>query len=182
MTALAPALHAIDPTLTASPKVNGSIFRIHRDTRFSKDKRPFKEELGFRFPAAGPKGEVSGFMLRIRPDLVGIGVGIWAFERPALVRFRAAVAEEASGAPLAGLLDGLAVNGCSTHGAQLKRVPRPHPPEHPRGDLLRLKGLVAGLDEPLPPSLATPAFVDWVATRLARLAPLHAWLMAHVAE
>jgi uncharacterized protein (TIGR02453 family) len=179
--AMADGMRALDPSLRVEPKVNGSIFRINRDTRFSKDKRPYKTEFSFRFPAAGPKGEVSGFMMRIRPDMVGLACGIWGFEKPALQRFRESVADDVSGPTLTEILESFRVNGCDFLADSYKRVPAPWPKDHPRAHLLKMKGLIAGSDSDVPPNIDSAGFVDWCVEGFGRLAPLHEWLSAHVA-
>jgi uncharacterized protein (TIGR02453 family) len=177
--AIAPALERLDPEVRAEPRVNGSIFRINRDTRFTKDKRPYKEELAFRFPTGSKEDGNSGFFMRIRPELVGFATGVWAFPKPALARFQAAVADDAKGTALAELMDGLKVNGCAFTADAYKRVPKPWAQDHPRAELLRMKGLIGGIEHPPPASLSTPEFVDWCARQLAELEPLHAWLRAN---
>lgn len=174
--AIAPGIHAIDPELDASPKVGGAIFRLHRDTRFSKDKRPFKEELAFRFAA---DGAASGLFLRLRPGLVGFAAGCWTFEPPQLARFRAAVAAE-SGAALDERVQTLGKSGCGYESQPLKRVPAPWPAEHPRAHLLKARGLIVGVDRPIPDSFASPAFADWCLARLEEVAPVHQWLRENV--
>jgi hypothetical protein len=66
--AAAPGLATIVPGITAEPRVLGSIFRIHRDTRFSTDKRPYKDHLDFWFWQGARKTAVSGLFLRVSPD------------------------------------------------------------------------------------------------------------------
>ena len=69
------ALLELDPNIEAQPKVNGSIFRINRDTRFSKEKTPYKDHLDFWFWQGQRKGAVSGYFMRVSPTSIGIGVG-----------------------------------------------------------------------------------------------------------
>ena len=60
-------LQSIAP-VAAEPRVNGSIFWINRDIRFSKDKTPYKDHLDFWFWEGSRKTAPSGFFLRISPD------------------------------------------------------------------------------------------------------------------
>ena len=69
------ALVDLAPEIEAQPRVNGSIFRVNRDIRFSKDKRPYKDHRDFWFWEGQRKQAVSGFFMRITPDALGIGVG-----------------------------------------------------------------------------------------------------------
>ena len=73
--AVAPELERIAPRVCAEPRVLGSIFRINRDTRFSRDKRPYKEHLDLWFWEGERRTARSGFYLRVTPELVGIGAG-----------------------------------------------------------------------------------------------------------
>ncbi len=69
--AMAPGLKKISKTLNAEPKVNGSIFRINRDVRFSKDKRPYKTTLDLWFWEGEKRGwEAPGMFLRLTPTHV----------------------------------------------------------------------------------------------------------------
>ena len=180
MEAIGPRLQGLDPDLGYEPKVNGSLFRINRDTRFSQDKRPYKSELGFRFWAGTDrKAPRSSLFMRITPAFVGFGAGVWMFEPPALTTYRQAVGG-APGAELAAAMTGLNDHGCRVYGEGLKRVPAAWPQDHPRADLLKRKGLVVGLDEAHPAELTTPGVVDWCVARFERMLPVHRWLEAHV--
>src|SRR3954447_22394621 len=100
--ALGEQLHArIAPGLRAEPRVNGSILRINRDTRFTSDKRPYKEHLDFWFwEGDGPSRERPGLFIRLRPETVQLGAGMHHFERPVLEAYRAAVGDERTGRAL----------------------------------------------------------------------------------
>ena len=69
--AVGEALVDIAPRIEAQPRVNGSIFRVNRNIRFSKDKRPYKEHLDFWFWEGERKRAVSGFFMRITPHRAG---------------------------------------------------------------------------------------------------------------
>lgn len=67
--AIGPGLKKISKAINAEPQVNGSIFRINRDVRFSKDKRPYKTTLDLWFWEGEKRGwEAPGFYLRLKPD------------------------------------------------------------------------------------------------------------------
>jgi hypothetical protein len=80
---IAPALEDLVPGIATEPRVNGSIFRIKRDTRFSKDKTPYKDHLDFWFWAGDRRTALSGLFLRIAPDAVIVGAGAHGFDPPA---------------------------------------------------------------------------------------------------
>ena len=79
ITAIAPHLKRISPHYKADPKPHGgSMFRIYRDTRFSKDKTPYKTHAACHFRhAAGRDAHAPGFYLHIETDQVSFGGGIW---------------------------------------------------------------------------------------------------------
>jgi uncharacterized protein (TIGR02453 family) len=74
-----PLLQKISPHFRADPrKVGGSLFRIHRDVRFSKDKSPYKTYTGIQFRhKAGKDAHAPGFYLHLQPGSCFAGVGIW---------------------------------------------------------------------------------------------------------
>jgi uncharacterized protein (TIGR02453 family) len=92
--AMADKLDKFDPAIEATPKVNRSIRRINRDTRFSKDKRPYKNHFDFYFPHSGFKDR-PGYWLRITPKQIGIGAGLHSFDDKVLAKWRKAVAADA---------------------------------------------------------------------------------------
>ena len=159
--------------------VNGSILRINRDTRFSADKRPYKEHIDvWLWEGEGPSRERPGYFMRLRPATVTVGVGMHRFERPVLEAYRAAVGEERSGRELedalarATELPGVTVGG----GDAYKRVPREFAADHPRADLLRHGALYVSGDWELPAEASHHSFVGWVADRLEHMAPVERWL------
>ena len=77
--AMAPRLAKISPHFIASPKkVGGSLMRVYRDVRFSKDKTPYKTNIGIQFRhSAGKDVHAPGFYMHIEPSQVFIAAGIW---------------------------------------------------------------------------------------------------------
>ena len=90
----------LSPNIQAEPRVNGSIFRINRDIRFSKDKTPYKTTLDIWFWEGVRREAVSGYFLRITPHELGIGVGAHGFDKDRLAAYRAAVVDPRVGATL----------------------------------------------------------------------------------
>lgn len=91
--AMAEPLAKISPHFQAVPKkVGGSLMRIYRDVRFSKDKRPYKTNVGIHFRhAKGKDVHAPGFYFHIDPDEVFLGAGIWHPDSPALGKIRKAI-------------------------------------------------------------------------------------------
>ncbi|OJY65199.1 MAG: hypothetical protein BGP16_12330 [Sphingobium sp. 66-54] len=122
------------------------IFRIHRDVRFSKDKTPYNAHLHTTFsPDGGCKEGGPVWMFGLDPDGLTLGAGIFAFSTPRLDSWRALVAAP-EGAWVAELIHRLRAEQVRVGEPGLKRVPAPHPADHPRADLLRRKGLTAWID------------------------------------
>ena len=75
----APRLREISPEFVADPRpAGGSLFRLHRDTRFSRDKTAYKTNAGVQFRhAAGRDVHAPGFYLHLEPDAVFAAAGLW---------------------------------------------------------------------------------------------------------
>lgn len=151
---------------------NPRIFRPYRDVRFSRDKSPYKTEIG---------ASLDNGYVRFSAQGLGVGSGMYMMSADQLDRYRQAVDADPSGQALeqvvAHIRDrGIQVNG---HGA-LKTAPRGYRPDHPRIELLRFKGLVAWREWPVQPWLATAAAKQYVVEVLAAAQPLNTWLGEHV--
>ena len=180
--ALGERLSAIAPQLHADPRVNGSILRINRDTRFSNDKRPYKTHLDlWLWEGDGPSRGCSGFFLRIEADRIGYGAGMHHFEKDVLQAYRAAVDDPRRGAALVRAARKAADSGAMVGREGWKRVPAPYAADHPRAGFLRYGGMVAGAQAEVPDELFTPRFPDWCLERLGPLRPLQKWVAQVVA-
>ncbi len=91
-----PRLKAMSPHFRADARtVGGSLFRIHRDTRFAKDKTPYKENTGVQFRHEMAKdAHAPGFYLHIQPRECFIGVGLWRPETKVAYQIRQAIADD----------------------------------------------------------------------------------------
>jgi uncharacterized protein (TIGR02453 family) len=91
-----PHLRRISPHFRADPRpVGGSLFRIYRDTRFSRDKSPYKTHAGLHFRhEAGKDAYTPGFYLHLEPRAVFVGIGIWHPDGATLKRIRGAIAAD----------------------------------------------------------------------------------------
>lgn len=94
--AMAPRLMGISPYFIASPKkVGGSMFRIYRDVRFSKDKRPYKEHAACQFRhEAGKDAHAPGYYLHLSLEGVVAGAGIWLPDNDKLLKIREQIANK----------------------------------------------------------------------------------------
>ncbi len=172
-------LKEIAPRIVADPKVNRSLFRINRDTRFSQDKRPYKTNLAALFwEGPGKRMECPGFYFHLEPTGLMLGGGLYRFPKDLLGPYREAVVDPKHGPALAEAAQ-KAVKGLKTElgGLHYKRVPQGYDPEHPLADLLRHNGLYVGADVGLPLALHGPDLIDLCFDTYQKILPLHQWLV-----
>lgn len=149
--ALSERFEAHDVPLRSDPKK--SPFRIYRDTRFAKDKSPYKTHVAANFPwvgaaRGGTDGSTgwsgAGGYFHLSPEGSYIGGGMWHPEPARLAAFRRAVDEEPQ-KTLAALEDPrFQARFEPVHGDSLKRMPQGYPADHPRAELLKLKDVTFG--------------------------------------
>jgi uncharacterized protein (TIGR02453 family) len=126
-----------------SRTVGGSLFRIQRDTRFAKDKTPYKENTGVQFRHRMAKDvHAPGFYLNLQPGTCYMGVGIWRPETKVAYRIRDAIVdrpeawvEATTSRPFAAVLQ--------LEGDSLSRPPQGYPPDHPLIEDLKRKDFIA---------------------------------------
>ncbi|MGD8321387.1 MAG: TIGR02453 family protein, partial [Gemmatimonadota bacterium] len=91
----APHLARISAHFTAGPR---SLFRIHRDVRFSRDKSPYKTHLGIQFRHdAGRNVHAPGYYFHVEPGEVFVALGLWHPDGPATRKIREAMVEDPAG-------------------------------------------------------------------------------------
>lgn len=131
---VADALRPDVPEIGAEPKVNGSIIRLQRDTRFSHDKRPYKDHLDLWWWVGGAtERRAPGFFVRLIAEHLYLGGGSHGFEDALLLRYRRAIGDGEEGERLAGLLAELRrEGGWQIAEPVLKRVPAPYAVDHPQ--------------------------------------------------
>ena len=157
------------PEILASPR--GSLYRINRDTRFSKDKSPYKTHVAAVFPpkALGKHGG-AGFYFHIAPGDVFVGGGLYMPLPEDLKAVRDAIA--ADHRRLEAILRKQAFRRMFTEitGEQLLRVPRGFAATHPAAHYLRFKQFLAA--RTLPSESATlPAFAGTLIETFKTLHP-----------
>ncbi len=165
-----------------------SMFRIHRDVRFSKDKSPYKTNAAVWFfhrdvqrarggdTAGGNVHGGAGFYFQIAPDECFCGGGLWMPPRPALAQVRDRLAarplewEAIVGAPAFrrrfGALD---------REAMLTRVPRGFAPDHPAAEWLRYQSFTAGRAMTAA-EVTAPQLAERLVKDFAALLPMVRWL------
>ena len=186
---LAALVEEVDVRLaTVAPEIIGdpkrSLFRIHRDVRFSSDKSPYKThaacwfyhgDAGRGVGSATTAHGGAGFYFDIGPTTSSIGGGIWMPPPPTLARIRERIDEEP--ASLARVLRGpaLARFGGLAEEAMLVRMPRGYEADHPAATLLRHRSFTVGrsLSER---ELFDRRLPDLLAREYGRILPLVRWL------
>jgi uncharacterized protein (TIGR02453 family) len=166
-------LHVADPTK--------AIYRIYRDTRFSKDKKPYKEHLAAYFPRQGMgRDGAAGYYLAVSHKSLAIGGGVHMPTPEMLRTLRNHIAERPAefrkliGSKILRELLG------EMHGDALSRVPKGFAADHPAADLLRYKQYVFYVE--MPPDLVTsPELFGEVRKRFQALTPLVNFLNAPLA-
>lgn len=140
---IAPALQLISPRFQARPKkVGGSLMRVYRDTRFSKDKTPYKTNIGIQFRHdAGKDVHAPGYYLHIEPDNFFLGVGIWRPDSRTLGKIRDAIVEKPD-KWLAARNDAEFTNRFTLSGESLKNAPRGIAKDHPLLEDLKHKDFI----------------------------------------
>lgn len=139
------------PEITGT--VKGSMFRIHRDIRFSKNKAPYKTNAACWFFHRDSKGNVgqdavhggAGMYFHLEPKACFAGGGVWMPPAPVLKRVRAAL--DVGHEEFESIVNARAFRkffGTMETEAMLKRMPRGFDPEHPAGDWLRYQSFTAG--------------------------------------
>lgn len=181
VTQLGLRLRSIAPGIAFDPATSGrgSILRLHRDIRFSKDKSPFHTYMRFLFwEGGGKKMENPGFFIGFDARSAKIHAGMHAFPKPMLQAYQQAVAGEQSGTELAAALAILGEDPrYEVGGDQYVRVPGGYDGEHPRADLLRYKALYVTTPE-IPAGVITSAdFLEVCFEHCVRMAPIFHWLV-----
>lgn len=148
------------------------LFRPYRDTRFSRDKAPYKTAIAARIG--------SGYV-QFSADGLFAGGGMYHMMSDQLARFRRAIDADKSGRDLERVVAKVAKSGLDVHAPEeLKTVPRGYPKDHPRVELLRMKGLVAARSWEPAAWLRTAAAKTRVVETLRATKPLLEWLEANV--
>ena len=187
--ALAERLEARGVPMRADPK--RSPFRIYRDTRFARDKSPYKTNLAATFPWEGGTGSATdggmgrshderahgnGGYFNFQPGQMYVGGGMWQMDKPRLDAFRTAVRDRPADVRAAfetpAFLDWF---GETRPHDELKRFPPGWPQDHPLGHMFRWKSVVFG--RPLSDAeVLSPGLPDLLAEGYATAIPVFRFL------
>ena len=151
----------------------GKIFRPNRDIRFSLDKSPYKTNIAGTLSKGG--------YISFSAEGLGVGSGMYMPMPDQLERLRKAIADDKTGRALETLLHKVRADGIevSAH-EELKTAPKGYPKDHPRIELLRMKGLITWKQWPVGAWLRTAKAKDRIVDVLHAAKPVNAWLDKHV--
>ena len=156
-----PYLEKISPHFVADTRsVGGSLFRIYRDTRFAKDKTPYKTNTGMQFRhEAASDAHAPGYYLHLEPGACFAGVGSWMPDNATLTRIRDAIVADPAAWKRAAYGKRFTDVFTLDDGARLVRPPRGYDPEHPFVDDLRRKSFAAS-SRLTQKQVTSPGFID----------------------
>ena len=181
--AMGERLSEISPNIIFDTRTNGggSLFRIYRDVRFSKDKRPYKTYLGIYFwEGSGKKLENPGFYFHLAPAQSSfmLGAGMYVFPRQSLELFRQSVIDDKMGPPLTEAVRKVTASGVYQIGGQhYKRIPRGYVDDHPNAEYLLHNGLWASFEGGLPEELYSFRLLDYCMEKFREMDPIQRWLV-----
>ena len=171
---LAADFRSFAPDLVASPK--RSLYRIHRDIRFSEDKKPYKTHVAAVFPCRDlPKHEGAGLYFHASPDGVWVGGGMYAPMTPQLQAVREHIAANSRRLRTIVSAPGFRRAVGSLEGERLQRVPRGFASDHVAAEFLKHRQFLAGRE--FPARFATsPKFYSGLLAVFRQIAPLVKYL------
>ena len=177
--ALGPRLQEISKAVQFEARVNGSLFRIQRDIRFSKDKTPYKTHLDLWFWEGERRGwNTPSFFFRLPADGITLGAGMHQFGKDFLEPYRKAVVDQVTAPTLVSALEEVGRTGIYQIGGDTRKAgPRGYDPNHERAGLLLHDGLWAALECSIPPEVQSGDFVDYCAEHFRAMWPVNRWLL-----
>ena len=139
-------LASFAPHFTAIPNMGGSLMRVYRDTRFSKNKTPYKTNIGIQFRHELAKDvHAPGFYVHVDPESVFLGVGMWRPASESLAGIRQRISDKQA--------EWLRVSNDKTFrryfdlgGETLSRPPRGYAKDHPMIEDIKRKDFIAVRD------------------------------------
>ncbi len=153
------------------------LFRPYRDVRFAKDKTPYKTQAG----AVGESEGGVSFYVAISATGMYVGSGMYQLSPDQLDRWRTAVDNAKKGAAIEKVTATLRSAGYEIGSMEaLKTAPRGFAKDHPRVELLRMKGLTSGRSFPNAKWIHTANALDRITGAWDDAKPLRTWLERNV--
>ncbi|MFO7445386.1 MAG: DUF2461 domain-containing protein [Ignavibacteriaceae bacterium] len=173
-------LKSISPGITAIPKTDKSIFRIHRDVRFSKNKAPYKTNLGMLFWEGAGRNESSGYYAHVEPKLFFVGTGMYVFSDTQLKKYREIVTNPVKAEELESIIRKLEKKNYKMGGKTYKQTPRGFDKEYEYRDLYLFSGVYAYYESKNLKEILESDFTDFCFKIFKEHLPLHNWLVKNI--
>jgi uncharacterized protein (TIGR02453 family) len=171
----------LDPDIVGIPKVDKSIFRLHRDIRFSKNKTPYKTNAGLYFwNGKMKKMDASGFYFHLEPKLFGVGLGMYMFPPHLLKKYREVVSNPSSVKELHQIVRGLEKKGYTIGGKKYKKTPKGYDPNTLYPGYLLYDGIYAWYESDDLKKIADGKAVNFIFKIFKDMLPLHNWLVRNL--
>lgn len=179
--AMAPRIAKVSKHITADPRLNGgSVFRIYKDVRFSKDKTPYKTHGAVQFRhALGKDAHAPGFYVHIDPKEIFYGGGIWTPPSPTLLKIREAIRDKSKEWKNATTSTAFKKRFGDVRGDSLTRPPRGFDADDPMIDDIKRKSFFA-MAQGKRAQTKKAAFCDDVEAAMKDAAPMMKFLCAAV--
>ncbi len=177
-------IHQFAPEIIAIPKIDKSIFRLHRDMRFSKDKKPYKTNLGiYLWEGNKPRMECSGFYFHIEPGQIFWGSGIYKFNAEQLKKFRDIISVDENAIDLDSILKRITkIPDYKIGGAELKKTPRGLDTMYKYKKFFLHTGLYAYYEITSIDDLRNTDIEDFSFKIFQDFYPLHRWLVDNLTD
>jgi uncharacterized protein (TIGR02453 family) len=180
--AMGTRLQAIAPGIRVDTRINGSgnLMRIYRDTRFSRDKTPYKTAVsGLFWQGEGKKTACPAFGFQVNQEGMQLMAGLFAFSKEQLQQYRQAVVDDELGRALVTAVTTVTQSGSyAFKGQHYKKIPRGYDPAHQRADWLLHNALYAHPQQSIPlAQVCSPDIVDICLAHFQNIAPLQRWLV-----
>lgn len=170
----------ISENIEAVPRIDKSIFRLHRDVRFSKNKDPYKTHLGiYLWEGKAKKIENPGFYFQLNRSEIFYGVGLHIFSRTALQQWRKAVIDDKLGKELENISSEILKKNDNYRlmDKHYKKVPPGFDVTLQRADWLLYNGIAFSYSKKLDGTVHKPTFLDFSFKIFRDMSPIHSWLL-----
>ena len=170
-------LMALVSTINAVPKINGSLFRIYRDIRFRKDKRPIKSRIGIIFwQGGGKRMQSSSFYLHFDPKTLFFATGIRGFSDETLKKYRNYIHNERNRESLHIVMQSMIEKGYSLPEPKYKCIPREFDKDISYPELTKYASMFAYKEIPLPKAFFTHELCDFAYKIYEDMLPMQEWV------
>ena len=176
--AVADQMKALDPSLKAQARINGSLRRINRDVRFSKDKSPYTPTMHLIFWSGSHPNRSAGVHFVLLPDGIGYGAGHYGLDPAGLKALRGRITDPKDRTDLIKAIASAKSIGCDFGEPDLVNLPKGFEANGDWEHLLRRKAFVMRTlsDVPHTDWVKTPAIIGKVMELTHEMVPLVRWL------